>query len=310
MCASRYLGFEMHDVHVLCQSSSVGQECICSVFCLLVFRIVQHVLDRALGCCTTHGPLVQKVAVLSLLPLPEVQIIWQLSMSRMGRLQHMTVHRCRRSVSTSVLHPPPPPLLHHPPQLHLPRSHHLHPQKHPLHRNPYLLESGCHLPPTNECFVAYVKPLLVYHHLRFKPPEDGLHVYHATLAQATLGFGSVIFSSFTVAWTRGGLTSTNTPAHPTQQIYRPLHPHTLHISRVCVTPNCSPPDHTSQFQSTTLVKYPPPPCACTALSKHEVGVAPPFWPDFWDRGRACARGGGGTISWPKPSCGTNVGIWP
>ena len=35
-------------------------------------------------------------------------------------------------------------------------------------------------PPTNECFVAYVNPLLVYHHLRFKPPEDGLHMYHAS----------------------------------------------------------------------------------------------------------------------------------
>ena len=32
--------------------------------------------------------------------------------------------------------------------------------------------------------------------------------------------------------------------------------------------------------------------ACTALSKHGVGVEPPFWPDFWDRGRACAKGGG------------------
>ena len=32
--------------------------------------------------------------------------------------------------------------------------------------------------------------------------------------------------------------------------------------------------------------------ACTALPKHGVGVEPPFWPDFWDRGRACARGGG------------------
>ena len=32
--------------------------------------------------------------------------------------------------------------------------------------------------------------------------------------------------------------------------------------------------------------------ACMALSKHGVGVEPPFWPDFWDRGRACARGGG------------------
>ena len=32
--------------------------------------------------------------------------------------------------------------------------------------------------------------------------------------------------------------------------------------------------------------------ACTALSKHGVGVEPLFWPDFWDRGRACARGGG------------------
>ena len=31
--------------------------------------------------------------------------------------------------------------------------------------------------------------------------------------------------------------------------------------------------------------------ACTALSKHGVGVEPPFLPDFWDRGRACARGG-------------------
>ena len=35
--------------------------------------------------------------------------------------------------------------------------------------------------------------------------------------------------------------------------------------------------------------------ACTALSKHGVGVEPPFWPDFWDRGHACARGGG---VWP------------
>ena len=32
--------------------------------------------------------------------------------------------------------------------------------------------------------------------------------------------------------------------------------------------------------------------ACTALSKHGVGVEAPFWPDFWDRGRAFARGGG------------------
>ena len=31
---------------------------------------------------------------------------------------------------------------------------------------------------------------------------------------------------------------------------------------------------------------------CTALSKHGVGVEPPFWPDFWDRGRARARRGG------------------
>ena len=31
----------------------------------------------------------------------------------------------------------------------------------------------------NECFVAYVNPLLVCHHLRFKPPEDG-HVYRAS----------------------------------------------------------------------------------------------------------------------------------
>ena len=33
----------MHEVHVLCQGSTVGQEGICSVFCLLVFRIVHHV---------------------------------------------------------------------------------------------------------------------------------------------------------------------------------------------------------------------------------------------------------------------------
>ena len=37
---------------------------------------------------------------------------------------------------------------------------------------------------------------------------------------------------------------------------------------------------------------------CTALFKHGVGVEPPFWPDFWDRGRACARGGG---TYPPPS---------
>ena len=36
--------------------------------------------------------------------------------------------------------------------------------------------------------------------------------------------------------------------------------------------------------------------ACTALSKHGVGVEPLFWPDFWDRGRACARGGAGVLS--------------
>ena len=65
-------------------------------------------------------------------------------------------------------------------QRHLPRGHHLHPRKQPPHRNPYLLESGCHLPPTNECFVAYVNPLLVYHHLCFKAPEDGRHAYHAS----------------------------------------------------------------------------------------------------------------------------------
>ena len=47
MCASWYLGFEMHDVHILCQGSSVGQKGICSVFCLLVFRIVHHVLHKA-----------------------------------------------------------------------------------------------------------------------------------------------------------------------------------------------------------------------------------------------------------------------
>ena len=32
--------------------------------------------------------------------------------------------------------------------------------------------------------------------------------------------------------------------------------------------------------------------ACTAMSKYGVGVEALFWPDFWDRGRACARGGG------------------
>ena len=55
-----------------------------------------------------------------------VQIIWQLSMSRMGRIYHMTVHRWRRSVLTSALHHPPP-LHHHLPQCHLPRGHHLCP---------------------------------------------------------------------------------------------------------------------------------------------------------------------------------------
>ena len=35
-------------------------------------------------------------------------------------------------------------------------------------------------PDQEECFVAHVNPLLVNHHLRFKPPEDGLHVYHAS----------------------------------------------------------------------------------------------------------------------------------
>ena len=44
--------------------------------------------------------------------------------------------------------------------------------------------------------------------------------------------------------------------------------------------------------------------ACTALSKHGVGVEPPFWPDFWDRGRACARGGGG-----EAQCARIVTIW-
>ena len=32
----------------------------------------------------------------------------------------------------------------------------------------------------HECYVAYVNPLLVSHHLCFKPPEDGLPVYHAS----------------------------------------------------------------------------------------------------------------------------------
>ena len=32
----------------------------------------------------------------------------------------------------------------------------------------------------HECFVAYVNHLLVYHHLRFEPPEDSLHVYRAS----------------------------------------------------------------------------------------------------------------------------------
>ena len=32
----------LHDVHILCQGSSVGQEGICSVFYLLVFGIVHH----------------------------------------------------------------------------------------------------------------------------------------------------------------------------------------------------------------------------------------------------------------------------
>ena len=65
----------------------------------------------------------------------------------------------------------------------------------------------------HECFVAHVSPLLVYHHLRFQPAEDDLHVYHArwcvsnTLVQATLGVCSVNFWSFTVAWTRGGGTT-------------------------------------------------------------------------------------------------------
>ena len=33
-------------------------------------------------------------------------------------------------------------------------------------------------------------------------------------------------------------------------------------------------------------------CASTGLSKHGVGVEPLFCLDFWDRGRACARGVG------------------
>ena len=40
--------------------------------------------------------------------------------------------------------------------------------------------------------------------------------------------------------------------------------------------------------------------ACTALSKHGVGVEPPFWPDFWDCSRACARGG--TVRTGSPDC--------
>ena len=50
--------------------------------------------------------------------------------------------------------------------------------------------------------------------------------------------------------------------------------------------------------------------ACTALSKHGVGIEPPFWPDFWDCGRACARGGVCSIMLQhvlpcfEPFCGT------
>ena len=63
----------------------------------------------------------------------------------------------------------------------------------------------------HECFVAYVNHLLVHHRLRFKAPEDGLHISRKlqsvshTLVQATPGVGSVSFWSFTAAWTeRGG----------------------------------------------------------------------------------------------------------
>ena len=58
--------------------------------------------------------------------------------------------------------------------------------------------------------------------------------------------------------------------------------------------------------------------ACTALSKHRVGVEAPFWPDFWDRGRACARGGGVERfeTCLRPRCPTNAlcnehlcGVW-
>ena len=65
--------------------------CFASWYIVMVLVVVHHVLDKAQS--TVHGPLVQEVAVLSLVPLPGVQIIWQSSMSGMGRLQHMTLHR-------------------------------------------------------------------------------------------------------------------------------------------------------------------------------------------------------------------------
>ena len=68
-----------------------------------------------------------------------------------------------------------------------------------------------------------------------------------------------------------------------------LRPQRPHHTMARITPHIAPPGPPHSPPSNTA---PPPLCACTALSKHGVGVEPPFWPDFWDRGRACARGGG------------------
>ena len=59
MCASWSLGLEMHDVGILCQGSSVGQEGICSVLYLLVFRIVHHVYTciTQVAACKQHQSL-------------------------------------------------------------------------------------------------------------------------------------------------------------------------------------------------------------------------------------------------------------
>ena len=47
MCAVRHLGFEMHDVHILCQGRGLGHDGLRSIFCPLVCpRIVHHVCSH------------------------------------------------------------------------------------------------------------------------------------------------------------------------------------------------------------------------------------------------------------------------